>query len=380
MYAYATRLEGGGNVSEGSAGSRERVGHLRDQLREILDSARSLTSPSEADTEYVVIGPVLDALGWRKGTRCRFGYTTQRGERADIALVGRGSSPIAFVESKAFGTRLSDKHAGQVLGYSHAEGLRWAILTNGRQWRVYDSQRQVQDAEKLVLAVDLDRLDANGEATCNALLLLSPGAVEGDALGRFADASEAYSALLAFLDDPKAARRVLRGRAGGSSRGLATALAAARRCLPETLPPDGAVGAKSAPQQRRPRRRPLGGAGGTRARSRAPSHITLDGCRYEIAHAKEITPIVAEHLIGLDKLSRADCPLAVTRPKDRARVRYLVNTEPVHGDGERFRAPVQLSNGLWLETHYSSANAVSYAKALLRTAGLSPDLLDAELT
>ena len=55
--------------------------------------------------------------------------------------------------------------------------------------------------------------------------------------------------------------------------------------------------------------------------------------------------------------------------------RYLINKESKHKYGDDFRAPKKLSNGLWIETHASTAGTINYTKRLLERFGVSPDIL-----
>jgi len=55
--------------------------------------------------------------------------------------------------------------------------------------------------------------------------------------------------------------------------------------------------------------------------------------------------------------------------------RYLIHKESKHPEGNDFRARKELSNGLWIETHYSTALCIDNAKKLLEKFGISPNSL-----
>jgi hypothetical protein len=57
--------------------------------------------------------------------------------------------------------------------------------------------------------------------------------------------------------------------------------------------------------------------------------------------------------------------------------RFLLNPQPVHSDGQPFRAPVQVGK-LWLETHFSAKDCVHHACRLLEAVGVSPDQVRVE--
>lgn len=90
---------------------------------------------------------------------------------------------------------------------------------------------------------------------------------------------------------------------------------------------------------------------------------------YQIRNSYEILTNTAEWLIGKGKLKRSDCPIPIGRK------RHLVNAEPKHRYGENFRAPKKLSNGIYIETHYSTAGCINGARRLLERYDYSGDTL-----
>lgn len=88
-----------------------------------------------------------------------------------------------------------------------------------------------------------------------------------------------------------------------------------------------------------------------------PFKIVIENDEIEVKHYKDILVEAAEWLIKKQKLSPNEMPVVFGR-------RYLVNREPKHEQGE-FKAPLKLSNGLYLETHYSADYCIKAAKFLL---------------
>ena len=93
---------------------------------------------------------------------------------------------------------------------------------------------------------------------------------------------------------------------------------------------------------------------------------------FEIRTSREILIKTAEWLIRKGKLKASDCPISAGYK------RYLINTEPKHRYGENFRSPKRLSNGLYIETHYSTASCINLARKLLEKFGYNKDLLKVE--
>lgn len=337
---------------------------LENKLTQILRKAERLRDAGEEETRARIIDAVLEALGWPDERR-RMAYRTQGGGIADLVLLSTENRPIVFVEAKELGARLDDAHVRQALGYAQAEATKWAVLTNGYEWRVYDAQRHAPDPERLFRQTDLRRLQDAPEEVCRVLQLLSPESVEGGGLEAQAEAGRAYEALLSFLNDEQKVARALRARKEGFRRGLRSALQFARERLPKQMDGPSPAGQPPAPpsteRQPKPKKPEKGWL------------VHLPSGTVPVTRAKQILVTVAEYLVREGKLRPDVCPVAVTRGE-----RYLVSVTPCHGHGLDFFSPVQLSNGLHLETHVSADDAVKYSYRLFEKMGLSPDLLKIE--
>jgi len=103
-------------------------------------------------------------------------------------------------------------------------------------------------------------------------------------------------------------------------------------------------------------------------RGENPRKMKLKGDVFELRNSYEILVNTANWLIKNGKLKPSDCPVRIGRGK-----RILINKEPKHRYGGDFRAPKELLNRLWIETHYSTADCIDYARRLLEKFGFSPD-------
>jgi predicted type IV restriction endonuclease len=74
-----------------------------------------------------------------------------------------------IIEAKALGKELSEGEKVQALNYVNALGLRWAILTNGKQWIFLDNNILEQEAAKKVALV-LNLLEPRAGEFLSALL------------------------------------------------------------------------------------------------------------------------------------------------------------------------------------------------------------------
>ncbi len=141
-------------------------------MTRVRDRADAL---NEADTKAAFIDPILGVLGWE--VRDPFTVSQQYRHRpqdnpVDYALLVM-RSPVLFLEAKALNKDLSDyKWITQTLFYANAASVEWCILTNGDEYRIYNTFAKVEAEKKLFRKVKLsDRDDL--DLSIDTLLLLS---------------------------------------------------------------------------------------------------------------------------------------------------------------------------------------------------------------
>ncbi|MCI0633581.1 MAG: type I restriction enzyme HsdR N-terminal domain-containing protein [Actinobacteria bacterium] len=130
-------------------------------------------SIGEQNTKVGLIGPLLRALGWdiEDLREVHLEYKRRPGDKpVDYALL-INATPRLFVEAKSLGENLEDrKWANQIMGYATVAGVRWVVLTNGDEYRLYNSHASVPVEEKLFRTV---RASDPGSAPEETLALLS---------------------------------------------------------------------------------------------------------------------------------------------------------------------------------------------------------------
>jgi hypothetical protein len=106
----------------------------------------------EQDTKAALIVPVLRALGWdvEDLDEVKLEYRRRSSDNpVDYALFVSRTARL-FVEAKALGANLGDpKWANQMLGYAMAAGVEWVALTDGNEYRIYNSHAAVPVEQKL---------------------------------------------------------------------------------------------------------------------------------------------------------------------------------------------------------------------------------------
>lgn len=121
---------------------RKRILRLRDRKERI----------GEENTKAVLIDPILRALGWNVGELdevCREYRRKSRDNPVDYALFLLRKECL-FIEAKALEKDINDrKWILQTLSYATAVGVEWCVLTNGDEYRLYNSHAPVPADEKL---------------------------------------------------------------------------------------------------------------------------------------------------------------------------------------------------------------------------------------
>ncbi|MFB3891734.1 MAG: hypothetical protein ACE15C_06895 [Phycisphaerae bacterium] len=130
-------------------------------LREAIEEARQRVTdppPNESTTCDWIILPLLRAAGYAVREIVSRDADAQRGF-PDYTVLPKDGPHTFYVEAKAWNVNLEDGHAAQTINYANSNGKRWAVLTNGRQWRLYDNDIRGLPAEKLVAQAGLEEAD-----------------------------------------------------------------------------------------------------------------------------------------------------------------------------------------------------------------------------
>jgi len=160
---------------------------LEEVIRATAEKIRKYRSRSidigEENTKATLIAPILQALGWdvRDFDEVEHEYKrTPRDKPVDYALK-LFRQPRLFVEAKGLGENLSDRRwILQILGYATAAGVKWSVLTDGDEFRVYNAAATVPADQKLLCKVRISEDPA--ETVISALQLLSRDNLDGNLL------------------------------------------------------------------------------------------------------------------------------------------------------------------------------------------------------
>ncbi len=111
---------------------------------------------------------------WRKLT------DGEKENPVDFALfISSQTKPIALVEAKRLNEKLIGKPVSQAIAYCISANVRWAILTNGLEWKVYDALDLSKDELTDRLLFQVNMLDFLTEKSgINNLDLISKSKIE----------------------------------------------------------------------------------------------------------------------------------------------------------------------------------------------------------
>jgi len=183
---------------------RKRIQQNRDR-KEIL---------GEQNTKAALIDPILVALGWDlqeiDEVRREFRRKPQDNP-VDYALF-LNRTECLFIEAKSLEKDLNDrKWISQNLSYATVVGVRWCALTNGDEYRVYNSHAPVDVEQKLFRSIRISDT-ANANSVADTLILLAKEQMQGRLLDElwklhFIDANvgRAFESLISN-EDPRLIR------------------------------------------------------------------------------------------------------------------------------------------------------------------------------
>lgn len=113
---------------------------------------------SEAETKSKIIEPMLRKLGWsfiedevKVEYPIKFATSTSH---VDYALFV-DERPEVFVETKPLNSKVTSDDAQQVLDYGKHEEVRWCVLTNGKEIKIYNTEWGKSPQRALVNEISL---------------------------------------------------------------------------------------------------------------------------------------------------------------------------------------------------------------------------------
>ena len=312
-------------------------------LSDRIDEHGPALRQSEALTRYALIDPLLRELGWdtEDPTLVVPEYSVNNNKRTDYVLL-RGGRPTMIVEAKSLDTPLGDDVIFQALAYSMNESADHFAVTNGRQWRIYDSTKSGNLNQKLVVSIDLNESPA--QVCLKALALWQPSLESGHV-------SVGQTPVVGSTEEPQ----IKQTPAKYDTESVASDV--------PTVPVLDSGNWQSLSEFN------------VVKGSSAPIEICFpDNSTTTIKNWKSIIVEVVKWLADQGLLNQSHCP--VSRP--RARSRYIIHTIPTHPSGNQFVAAEQVGQ-LYLETNSGSTTIVNQSRFIIEEVKQDPSQFEVRL-
>ena len=132
-------------------------------LRKRVELHEASLSKNETMTRYALIDPLLRELGWNLSDPGEVvpEDKTSDGSTTDYTMVGNAM----VIEAKKLNENL-DKWASKLTKYVRDRKVRYGVLTNGQQWKMYDSDTTMKSPK-----IEFDITDLEGIVLPKAMRL-----------------------------------------------------------------------------------------------------------------------------------------------------------------------------------------------------------------
>ena len=149
-------------------------------IKRRIETHRQSLQQNETRTRTALIDPLLTALGWDVSDPGLVTpeYNVGQG-RADYALInGSDIIPATIVEAKKLNYALNNDERMQMLNYANARGVRYAALTDGDIWELYEVFKHAPLEDRCRLSVKITSTPAH-QLALQLLLLWRPNLASG---------------------------------------------------------------------------------------------------------------------------------------------------------------------------------------------------------
>jgi hypothetical protein len=337
-------------------------------LVEKIKKFRSLYEQNEMAVRDQIVNPILRNLGWNPENpeEVQPNVSTEEGV-PDYSLLKNGKK-ILFIEAKKMGVDIEKREViRQLAKYSFSEGTKYGVLTNGAVWMLIRSfEEGTTLTERIVWKIDLENEEL--PAVLRKITAISKTNIEHiEALVKKVQIlDEIWQSL---LDEPE---EMIKGL-----------MPVVKSIISQGYPDYQFEDTEIEDLLKERVKEIISGPSGEEAsfeisrepipwREGRPRKMKLKGEVFKLRNSFEILVNTANWLIKNGKLKASDCPVAAGHKRN------LINKEPKHKYGDNFRAPKKISNGLWIETSYSTAACINWSNRLLEKFGVSPDILTIE--
>ena len=336
-----------------------------EMLLERLKKYRSLYEKNEESVRNQIIHPIFRGIGWdpENPEEVQPNITSEEGIPDYLLL--KDSKKVLFIEAKNLSVDIEQKEViRQLAKYCFGEGMKYGVLTNGAIWILFRAfEERTTVTERIVWKTDIE----NDEQTAiiRRLNTVSKDNIENieNLIKKLQILDEIWQSL---IDEPE---EMIRGLIPVFDRLIKERYSDykfespeiedfLRERIKELITPVEEVFITTTEP-------PVLGR-------THPRKIKIGSNTYEIRNSYEILVNTANWLIKEGKLKKSDCPIPAGHKRN------LINVKPEHKYGDSFRSPKRLSNGLFIDTNYSTPGCINSARQLLEKFGCRGNMLEVQ--
>lgn len=358
------------------------IDRLRESLERVVSNIEAAKEkgwgfwpPNEAVTEKLVIEEVLEGLGYGPLDYIKQPFDTGH-KFPDYVVLPDDKEHVWILEAKAWGTLLTRDDAQQAVNYASGRQARWAVLTNGQTWQMYNVHTHGGLADKRIFEIK-DICNTTPE-DIEVLLLFSKDSVVNGDLDRTYRRLRIRQTVREILLDPSSAPIGSLKNKVGRKLDMNVTSEDIRVALSDLLGGREQPAPESAEEQavEKPAVSPGEQVWVTLSyltedvshfNYHSPRRVRLEsGAEQDVKTWNDVTMFVLGNSGVLDRIG---LPF---RAGDRAG-RYFINEQPVHSDGKQMTEPRELNwNGrtLYVETHYSAWSFMQILKSVFEKGGI----------
>ena len=265
---------------------------------------------------------MLRGLGWDTGDPSQvvpeFSIPSDPKLSADYALFANSERPCLIIEAKKLGTPLGNA-TRQASSYCHQDGYAYFVVTDGRDWTLYDTFRRVPLIDRKIIEIDIGRDDLT--SICLRLLNLWRQ--------RFIDGNDRFDEYVAI--DPQPGLKV---KINGDNGETGTDPNPPGIWVPVTELED--------------------------ITGKKPVELLLPNETIRVSSWADLVADLVKWLINNDYLKPVDLPIRAG-PKSE---KYLVSEQSKHQNGQQFKQYKKAGN-YYVETSFSAVAHIKNACTII---------------
>jgi len=127
--------------------AKEKIKKLIDEF--LVYQKEEINNKSENQIKSEFIDPLFEALGWDMRKDAEREERVLKGKADYILRIGNQDKCV--IEAKKVSVRLSEEEGRQVVSYAHHKNIKFAILTNFKQIRVYHALSNIKNIDSNLL-------------------------------------------------------------------------------------------------------------------------------------------------------------------------------------------------------------------------------------